>query len=77
MIDNVESQLGQVRSDLERQNHEYKILMDQKTHLEMEIATYKHLLDGHDIQYVNTSLYYRTKACIYSMLKKRISHLMQ
>ncbi|XP_077316040.1 keratin, type I cytoskeletal 19-like [Lithobates pipiens] len=49
MIDNVESQLGQVRSDLERQNHEYKILMDQKTHLEMEIATYKNLLDGHDI----------------------------
>lgn len=58
MIDNVESQLGQVRSDLERQNYEYKILMDQKTHLEMEIATYKNLLDGHDIQYVNTSLYY-------------------
>ncbi|XP_063819235.1 keratin, type I cytoskeletal 42-like [Pseudophryne corroboree] len=49
MIDNVESQLAQIRSDLERQNHEYKILMDQKTHLEMEIATYKRLLDGHDI----------------------------
>ncbi|XP_018412048.1 PREDICTED: keratin, type I cytoskeletal 19-like [Nanorana parkeri] len=56
LIDNVESQLGQIRSDLERQNHDYKILMDQKTHLEMEIATYKHLLDGHDIQYVKTSL---------------------
>ncbi|XP_073429014.1 keratin, type I cytoskeletal 19-like [Dendrobates tinctorius] len=49
MINSVESQLGQVRSDLERQNYEYKILMDQKTHLEMEIATYKRLLDGHDI----------------------------
>ncbi|XP_075071461.1 keratin, type I cytoskeletal 42-like [Mixophyes fleayi] len=49
MIDNVESQLAQIRSDLERQNYEYKILMDQKTHLEMEIATYKRLLDGHDI----------------------------
>ncbi|XP_068119840.1 keratin, type I cuticular Ha6-like [Hyperolius riggenbachi] len=49
LIDSVESQLGQIRSDLERQNHSYKILMDQKTHLEMEIATYKHLLDGHDI----------------------------
>ncbi|XP_075034433.1 keratin, type I cytoskeletal 14-like [Mixophyes fleayi] len=52
LINNVESQLTQIRSDLERQNHEYKILMDQKTHLEMEIATYKRLLDGHDIQYV-------------------------
>ncbi|XP_072269829.1 keratin, type I cytoskeletal 14-like [Pyxicephalus adspersus] len=50
MINNVECQLSQIRSDLERQNHEYKILMDQKTHLEMEIATYKRLLDGHDIQ---------------------------
>ncbi|XP_075702382.1 keratin, type I cytoskeletal 19-like [Rhinoderma darwinii] len=49
MIDHIQSQLGQIRSDLERQNHEYKILMDQKTLLEMEIATYKQLLDGHDI----------------------------
>ncbi|XP_063315289.1 keratin, type I cytoskeletal 19-like [Pelobates fuscus] len=49
MINNVESQLSQIRSDLEHQNHEYKILMDQKTHLELEIATYKRLLDGHDI----------------------------
>ncbi|XP_018412049.1 PREDICTED: uncharacterized protein LOC108787092 [Nanorana parkeri] len=49
MINNVECQLTQIRSDLERQNYEYKILMDQKTHLEMEIATYKRLLDGHNI----------------------------
>ncbi|XP_075134423.1 keratin, type I cytoskeletal 19-like [Leptodactylus fuscus] len=49
LINNVESQLTQIRSDLERQNHEYKILMDQKTHLEMEIATYKRLLEGHNI----------------------------
>ncbi|XP_073537189.1 keratin, type I cytoskeletal 19-like [Phyllobates terribilis] len=49
MINNIESELSQIRSDLERQNHEYKILMDQKTHLEMEIATYKRLLEGHDI----------------------------
>ncbi|XP_068118196.1 keratin, type I cytoskeletal 14-like [Hyperolius riggenbachi] len=50
LINSVESQLTQIRSDLERQNHEYKVLMDQKTHLEMEIATYKRLLEGHDIQ---------------------------
>ncbi|XP_077314554.1 keratin, type I cytoskeletal 19-like [Lithobates pipiens] len=49
LINNVESQLAQMRSDLEHQNQEYRILMDQKTHLEMEIATYKRLLEGHDI----------------------------
>ncbi|XP_072269748.1 keratin, type I cytoskeletal 19-like [Pyxicephalus adspersus] len=46
LINNIESELAQIRGDLERQNHEYKILMDQKTHLEMEIATYKRLLEG-------------------------------
>ncbi|XP_040294388.1 keratin, type I cytoskeletal 19-like [Bufo bufo] len=50
LINNLECQLTQIRSDLEHQNNEYKILMDQKTHLEMEIATYKRLLEGHDIQ---------------------------
>uniref|UniRef100_A0A8C5QL38 IF rod domain-containing protein n=1 Tax=Leptobrachium leishanense TaxID=445787 RepID=A0A8C5QL38_9ANUR len=50
IINHIECQLGQLRSDLERQNVEYKILMDQKTHLEMEIATYKRLLEGHDFQ---------------------------
>ncbi|CAH2302554.1 keratin, type I cytoskeletal 19 [Pelobates cultripes] len=49
VINDAESELGQIRSDLEHQNNDYKILMDQKTHLEMEIATYKRLLDGHDI----------------------------
>ncbi|XP_073463149.1 keratin, type I cytoskeletal 19-like [Aquarana catesbeiana] len=49
LINNVESQLAQMRSDLERQNQEYMILMDQKNHLEMEITTYKRLLEGHDI----------------------------
>ncbi|XP_077316025.1 keratin, type I cytoskeletal 19-like [Lithobates pipiens] len=55
LINNVESQLTQILSDLERQNQEYKILMDQKTHLEMEIATYKSLLEGHDIHTSNQS----------------------
>uniref|UniRef100_A0A8C5QRU1 IF rod domain-containing protein n=1 Tax=Leptobrachium leishanense TaxID=445787 RepID=A0A8C5QRU1_9ANUR len=49
MINSIESNLAQIRSDLERQNHEYRILMDQKTHLEMEIATYKRLLDVNKI----------------------------
>ncbi|XP_069807945.1 keratin, type I cytoskeletal 19-like [Dendropsophus ebraccatus] len=49
LIDNIEAELEQIRSDLERQNYQYQILMDQKNHLEMEISTYKHLLEGHDI----------------------------
>uniref|UniRef100_A0A8C5QP25 IF rod domain-containing protein n=1 Tax=Leptobrachium leishanense TaxID=445787 RepID=A0A8C5QP25_9ANUR len=52
MINNIEAQLSQIRSDIEQQNCEYQILMDQKTHLEMEISTYRQLLDRHDIQYV-------------------------
>ncbi|OCT59865.1 hypothetical protein XELAEV_18045883mg [Xenopus laevis] len=50
LINNVESQLGNLRSDLERQSFEYKALMDVKTHLEMEIATYRRLLEGEDRQ---------------------------
>uniref|UniRef100_A0A8C5QNS8 IF rod domain-containing protein n=1 Tax=Leptobrachium leishanense TaxID=445787 RepID=A0A8C5QNS8_9ANUR len=50
MINNIEAQLSQIRSDIEQQNREYQILMDQKTHLEMEISTYRQLLDRHDIQ---------------------------
>ncbi|XP_063815891.1 keratin, type I cytoskeletal 42-like isoform X2 [Pseudophryne corroboree] len=46
LINNIEAQLSQIP---ERQNDEYQVLMDQKTHLETEIASYKHLLDGHDI----------------------------
>lgn len=46
LVGNVEEQLCQVRSDMERQNAEYKLLMDIKTRLEMEIETYRRLIDG-------------------------------
>ncbi|XP_068120415.1 keratin, type I cuticular Ha6-like [Hyperolius riggenbachi] len=49
LIDNVEEQLSQIRSELERQIYEYKILMAQTTHLEMEILTYKQLLEAQDV----------------------------
>ncbi|XP_040187366.1 keratin, type I cytoskeletal 19-like [Rana temporaria] len=51
-IGNLEAQLGNLRSDMERQNYEYKQLLDIKIRLEQEISTYRQLLEGHDTQLV-------------------------
>ncbi|XP_027726193.1 keratin, type I cuticular Ha2 [Vombatus ursinus] len=48
MITNVESQLADIRCDLERQNQEYKFLLDVKALLECEIGTYHSLLESED-----------------------------
>ncbi|XP_005394459.2 PREDICTED: keratin, type I cuticular Ha6 [Chinchilla lanigera] len=48
LISNVESQLAEIRCDLERQNQEYQVLLDTKARLESEIATYRRLLDSED-----------------------------
>ncbi|XP_040186284.1 keratin, type I cytoskeletal 47 kDa-like [Rana temporaria] len=46
VLSGLEEQIYQVRSDIERQGMEYRELLNIKNRLEMEIETYRRLLDG-------------------------------
>ncbi|XP_026368641.3 LOW QUALITY PROTEIN: keratin, type I cytoskeletal 15 [Ursus arctos] len=48
LISGLEAQLSELRSEMECQNQEYKTLLDIKSRLEQEIATYRSLLEGQD-----------------------------
>lgn len=45
-ISNLEAQLTEIRGEIECQNQEYSVLLNIKTRLEQEIATYRSLLEG-------------------------------
>ncbi len=49
-IDAYEAELCQVRSGIEQQSRDYDTLLDIKSRLEQEIATYRCLLEKQDIK---------------------------
>jgi len=49
-INSLEAELCQVRSGIEQQGRDYAVLLDIKSRLEQEIATYRCLLENQGVQ---------------------------
>lgn len=47
-INMLEAEIANVRASIEQQGHDYKMLLDIKTRLEQEIATYRSLLESEE-----------------------------
>ena len=50
VIRGLESELTQLRGNIQNQTQEYEALLNTKMKLEAEIATYRRLLDGGDFK---------------------------
>ncbi|KAM5134812.1 keratin, type I cytoskeletal 19-like [Mantella aurantiaca] len=75
LICQMEAELSRVRNDLERQSNDYKILLDIKSRLENEIATYRRLIDGNNSSepYTNSKDTYRkVKTIVQDMVNGRV-----
>ncbi|XP_058531235.1 keratin, type I cytoskeletal 15 isoform X2 [Ochotona princeps] len=55
LISSLEAQLSELRCEMEQQNQEYNRLLDIKSRLEQEIATYRSLLEGQDAKMTGTA----------------------
>ncbi|XP_063281573.1 keratin, type I cytoskeletal 19-like [Pelobates fuscus] len=71
IICQVEAELSKVRNDIERQSSEYKILLDIKSRLENEIATYRKLIEGKN-RYVETQIHRKVRTIVRDVVNGRV-----